>query len=84
MKFFPALPWLRRKAVEATLLRDPSPGVPAGGFPDADSPLPEPRILARGILDALQILSSAAQLLIAVDDAQWLDRPTAGRTSGRG
>ena len=35
-------------------------------------------MLARGILDALRILSGGAPLVIAVDDAQWLDRPSAG------
>ena len=35
-------------------------------------------MLARGILDALRILSGRAPLVIAVDDAQWLDRPSAG------
>ena len=36
------------------------------------------RILARGVLDGLRILSGRAPLMIAVDDAQWLDRPSAG------
>ena len=35
-------------------------------------------MLARGVLDALRILSADAPLVIAVDDAQWLDRPSAG------
>ena len=35
-------------------------------------------MLARGVLDALRIISSAAPLVIAVDDVQWLDRPSAG------
>ena len=35
-------------------------------------------MLARGILDALRILSGATPLMVAVDDAQWLDRPSAG------
>ena len=35
-------------------------------------------MLARGILDALRVLSADAPLVIAVDDAQWLDRPSAG------
>jgi hypothetical protein len=33
-------------------------------------------VLARGILDALRILSSDAPLMVAVDDAQWLDFPS--------
>ena len=35
-------------------------------------------MLARGILDVLRLLSGGAPLVIAVDDAQWLDRPSAG------
>ena len=35
-------------------------------------------MLARGILDALRVLSGSAPLTVAVDDAQWLDRPSAG------
>ena len=35
-------------------------------------------MLARGILDAVQILSGSTPLTVAVDDAQWLDRPSAG------
>jgi DNA-binding CsgD family transcriptional regulator len=43
----------------------------------ADGGLPEPRLLARGVLDGLRILSSRAPLMVAVDDAQWLDRSSA-------
>jgi DNA-binding CsgD family transcriptional regulator len=63
----PALPGPRRRAVELALLRDASVGIQ-----------PEPRGLARGILDALRILSAEAPVMVAVDDAPWLDRPTAG------
>ena len=35
-------------------------------------------MLARGILDILRVLSADAPLVIAVDDAQWLDRPSIG------
>ena len=62
----PALPGPRRRAVELALLRDASIGT-----------LPEPRGLARGILDALRILSAEAPVIVAVDDARWLDRPSA-------
>ena len=67
-----------RRAVEVALLRDASPGPRSAGLPRAGRPVPEPRVLARGILDALRILSGDAPLMIAVDDAQWLDRPSAG------
>ena len=74
----PALPGPRRRAVEVALLRDVSPDPWPAGLPRAGRPLPERRVLARGILDALRILSGGAPLVIAVDDAQWLDRPSAG------
>ena len=34
-------------------------------------------MLARGILDGLRTLADCAPLVVAVDDAQWLDRPSA-------
>ena len=73
----PQLAGPRRRAVEAALLRD----VTTGHFPadllGANPALPEPRVLARGILDGLRILSGGGPLMVAVDDAQWLDRPSA-------
>jgi DNA-binding CsgD family transcriptional regulator len=78
----PALPGPRRRAVEAALLRDTSSGSPSAGLVETGlvetgRALPERQVLARGILDALRILSAASPLVIAVDDAQWLDRPSA-------
>jgi DNA-binding CsgD family transcriptional regulator len=73
----PALEGPRRRAVEVALLRDHSAGPPLSGHPDGGSPLPERRVLARGILDILHLLSGSAPLVLAVDDAQWLDRPSA-------
>lgn len=73
----PVLPGPRRQAVEVALLRDSSPGPLPDGLSKAGRPLPEQRVLARGILDALRILADDAPLMIAVDDAQWLDRPSA-------
>jgi DNA-binding CsgD family transcriptional regulator len=73
----PGLAGPRRRAVEAALLRDVTPGhFPADPL-GANPALPEPRVLARGILDGLRILSGGGPLMIAVDDAQWLDRPSA-------
>lgn len=74
----PALAGPRRLAVEAALLRDPSLQLPPPGPAGARSPLPERRVLARGILDIVRVLSGRSPLVVAVDDAQWLDRPTAG------
>jgi len=69
----PALPAPARRAVEAALLRDTPEGPEPAGRPSR-----ERRVLARGVLDALRILSAGTPLVIAVDDAQWLDRPSAG------
>jgi len=74
----PALPGPRRRAVEAALLRDVSPESRPAGLADADRLRPESRVLARGILDVLRTLSVGTPLIVAMDDAQWLDRPSAG------
>ena len=55
----PALPGLRRQAMELALLRDVSPGPLLAGLSAARLPFPEPRVLARG---TLQILSAAQRL----------------------
>jgi len=66
-----------RHAVESALLRKPHPGASSAGFPGAGRALPDQRVLARGILETFQILAGSAPLIVAVDDAQWLDRPSA-------
>jgi hypothetical protein len=43
---------------------------------------PEPRVLARAVLDGLRLLSRDEPVLVAVDDAQWLDRPSAAVRPG--
>ena len=73
----PALPGPRRRALEAMLLRDASPGPPSPAAAGADPSLPQ-RVLSRGILDTLRVLAGSAPLVVAIDDAQWLDRPSAG------
>lgn len=73
----PVLPGPRRRAVEAALLRDASLPFTQASLLKTDRPLPERRVVARGVLDALRILSAGAPLVIAVDDARWLDRPSA-------
>ncbi len=67
----------RRRAVQAALLRDAPPGPMRAGLPEAGPATPEPRAVARGILDVLRILAGAGPLMVAVDDVQWLDRPSA-------
>src|ERR1700733_10152941 len=60
-----ALPRPQRSAVSAALcLEDAQPGS-------------HPEALARGVLGILRGLAAAAPLLIAIDDEQWLDPPTA-------
>jgi DNA-binding CsgD family transcriptional regulator len=65
-EFLPELPECRRQAVAVALARSTSLGS-----------MPDRQILARGTLDAFRILSSGGPLLVAVDDAQWLDHPSA-------
>lgn len=77
-EILPALGGLRRLAVETALFRDTNAEPSPAALSKADHLLPERRVLARGILDALRILSAGAPLIVAVDDAQWLDRPSAG------
>jgi DNA-binding CsgD family transcriptional regulator/tetratricopeptide (TPR) repeat protein len=72
-----ALPEPRRHAVETALLRGPPQAVPSASPSLAGRAGPEPHVLARGILDALKILSGSAPLTVAVDDPYWLDRPSA-------
>ena len=66
-----------RRAVEVMLLRAPSVSPPPAGQPEANRPRQQQRALARGILSILRILSDSAPLMLAVDDAQWLDQPSA-------
>jgi DNA-binding CsgD family transcriptional regulator/tetratricopeptide (TPR) repeat protein len=73
----PVLAAPRRYAVEAALLGGAPQGEPSAGLSRVGRALPDPRVLARGILDVLRILSGSASLVVAVDDAQWLDRPSA-------
>jgi DNA-binding CsgD family transcriptional regulator len=74
---FSALAGPRRHAVETALLHRPPPSPRSAGLFRAGRALPDPRGLARGMLDAVRILSASAPLMVAVDDAQWLDRPSA-------
>ena len=60
------LPAPQLHALEVALLRAEPMGV-----------RPEPRAIALGFLNALRTLASREPLLIAIDDVQWLDRPSA-------
>ena len=59
------LPSPQRQALEAALL-----------LAERAQP-PDPQAVARATLAALRALAGAAPLLVAVDDVQWLDPPTA-------
>jgi predicted ATPase len=76
-EILPGLAAPRRDAVEAALLRGRPPGARSADLPQAGRAPPDPRVLARGILDALRILAGSAPLMVAVDDSHWLDRPSA-------
>ena len=73
----PRVPEPARGAVEVALLRDVQMRTSPRSRFEAGHVWPERRVLARGILAVLRILARSASLLIAVDDAQWLDRPSA-------
>jgi DNA-binding NarL/FixJ family response regulator len=62
----PAVPEPQRDALEVALLRT-APG---------DEPL-DTRALATGLLTTLRALAETSPLLIAIDDVQWLDTPSA-------
>jgi DNA-binding CsgD family transcriptional regulator len=62
-EILPALSMPRRRALEVAMLRDETAGDPL-----------DPRALAVAVRDALQQLADREPILIAVDDAQWLDR----------
>jgi DNA-binding CsgD family transcriptional regulator len=62
----PALSAPKRRALEVALLRtDP------GGTP------PDRRTTSRAVLDVLRGFAAEAPVMVAVDDAQWLDLPSA-------
>jgi len=62
----PSLAGPQRHALAVALLReDPGPG------------RLDQRAVAAAVLSALRVLSAPAPVLVAIDDLQWLDRPTA-------
>src|SRR5262249_1975181 len=63
---FRALPDPQRRALDAALLRDVSP---VRG--------PDPRAIGTGLVSLLASLSAADPVLLAIDDLQWLDAPSA-------
>jgi DNA-binding CsgD family transcriptional regulator len=63
---FDALPDPQRRALDAALLR----ADPAGAAPN-------PRAIGIGIVSLLSALAASAPIVLAIDDVQWLDRPSA-------
>ena len=61
------LPPVQRRALEVALLRS-----------DAGESGVDARTVSTGTLSALRDLSLAAHVVVAIDDAQWLDRASAG------
>jgi DNA-binding CsgD family transcriptional regulator len=57
----------RRRALDVALLRDGASGEPV-----------DHRAVAVGVRDVLHVLASAAPIVVAVDDAQWLDPSSSG------
>ncbi len=62
----PALPPPRRRALEVALLLE-----------DPDGPAPERRAVGLAVFDCLRLLAEQGPVLVAVDDAHWLDDETA-------
>jgi ATP/maltotriose-dependent transcriptional regulator MalT len=62
----PALPSPQRAALEKALL-----------LSDSFSPAPDQRAIALALLGVVRLLARSAPVLLAVDDVQWLDAPTA-------
>jgi len=56
----------QRRAVDAAIF-----------FDDTEEPPPDPEALPRAILAVLRRLSAERPLVVAIDDEQWLDRPSA-------
>ena len=60
------LPVPQRRALEVVLL-----------LADEDAAAPDPRAIAAGALNAIRGLAREAPVLLAIDDAQWVDPPSA-------
>jgi DNA-binding CsgD family transcriptional regulator len=59
-----SLPEPQRQALDAVLLRGPNTGADA-------------RTVCRAVLETVRLLAGSGPVVVAVDDVQWLDRPTA-------
>src|SRR5262245_3585833 len=61
------LPEPQRRALEIALLRS-----------EAEGGAPHPRAVSLGVLGVFRFLAQASAVVVAADDVQWLDRPSAG------
>ena len=61
-----ALPGPQRRAMDVVLLRA-----------DPEAAVPDSRALATGFVSVLTALARRSPLVVAVDDVQWLDKPSA-------
>src|SRR5215211_61705 len=61
----PELPPPQRRALAVALLLE-----------DANGPAPDQRAVGLAFLGALRVLASHTPVLLAIDDVQWLDRPS--------
>ncbi|WP_152363100.1 helix-turn-helix transcriptional regulator [Microlunatus speluncae] len=61
-----ALPAAQRSALEVALLRA-----------DGDELVPDHRAVRVGVLELIRAIARETPIMIAIDDAQWLDQPTA-------
>ena len=62
----PVLPDPQQRALDSALLREDGPG-----------PAPDQRAISLATLGVVRSLAESGTLVIAVDDVQWLDRPSA-------
>lgn len=63
---FAALPGPQRHALDAALLRGEGGG-----------PAPNPRAIGTGLVSLFSALGAATPLVVAIDDVQWIDAPSA-------
>jgi DNA-binding CsgD family transcriptional regulator len=61
------IPTPQMRALEAALL-----------LAEVEGPAPDQRAVGLGVLSVLRALSSEGTVLLAIDDVQWIDEPTAG------
>src|SRR5438105_6969080 len=61
------LPGPQKRALEIALLRE-----------DHDGPAPDARAIGMALLNILRSVAGTSPAVLAIDDIQWMDRPSAG------